>query len=80
MKKKRQMSCEQALNLSGPSGYQTAEDRDAALLAKITEAVREADRHFERVGGSSRHWVRDCFLPMLEQHGLQIVGRRSSGN
>jgi hypothetical protein len=42
-------------------------------LPLITQAVREADIHFERVGGSSRHWVRDCFLPMLEKHGLKIV-------
>lgn len=73
-KPKRQMTCEQALNMMGPSGYQTPEDREAALLAKITEAVREADVHFDRVGGSSKHWVRDCFLPMLEKHGLRIVG------
>ena len=28
-------------------------------VAKITAAVRQADQDFERVGGSSRHWVRE---------------------
>jgi hypothetical protein len=42
------------------------------LVTRITAAVREADRTFERVGGSSRHWVRDCFLPTLEKHGLAV--------
>lgn len=45
------------------------------LQPRITQAVREADEHFERVGGSSRHWVRDCFLPMIEKHGLKIESR-----
>lgn len=43
----------------------TVEECDA-----VTAAVREADQTFQRVGGSSRHWVRDCFLPTLEKHGL----------
>lgn len=45
----------------------------ADLLPIVTQIVREADAHFERVGGSSRHWVRDCFLPMLEAKGLAIM-------
>ena len=70
---KRQMSCEQALNMLGPSGYRDPdEQRDHSELTTITAAVRAADRHFERVGGSSRHWIRDCFLPELERHGLVI--------
>lgn len=31
----------------------------------ITEIVRQADDEFKRVGGSSRHWVRDCYFPLL---------------
>lgn len=50
------------------------------LLPHITQAVREADAHFERVGGSSRHWVRDCFLPMLEKHGLEVVCSTCKGD
>ena len=42
-------------------------------LGEITAAVRKADKDFERVGGSSRHWVRDCFLPRLEEAGLEII-------
>jgi len=50
-------------------------NEDHVALASITAAVRAADKHFERVGGSSRHWVRDCFLPELERRGL-FVGIR----
>jgi hypothetical protein len=39
----------------------------------LTQAVREADKEFERCGGSSRHWVRECFLPALDAHGLLVV-------
>lgn len=42
-------------------------------IAKITEAVREADHAFEKEGGSSRHFVRDCLLDALASAGLQIV-------
>ena len=42
------------------------------LVAKITVAVREADQNFQKSGGSSRHWVRECFLPMLTKHKLVI--------
>lgn len=44
-----------------------------ALVARITRAVREADQAFESSGGSSRHWVRECFLPCLEDEGLVLV-------
>ena len=44
-----------------------------SLLADITRAVRTADLAFENVGGSSRHWVRDCLLPALEEEGLSVV-------
>ena len=43
------------------------------IVQKVTKAVRLADISFEQVGGSSRHWVRDCFLPALEDEGLCIV-------
>lgn len=43
------------------------------LIAAVTRVVREADQHFQVEGGSSRHWVRDHFLPGLEAAGLQIV-------
>jgi len=45
---------------------------DPKLVKKITEAVRQADHDFETVGGSSRHWVRDCLLARLEEQGLTI--------
>ena len=42
------------------------------IVNKVTAVVREADQLFQTVGGSSRHWVRECFLPILEEHGLTI--------
>ena len=45
---------------------------EAILLDDITQAVREADEWFKKVGGSSRHWVDDCFMPMLKKQGLDI--------
>lgn len=42
-------------------------------VAAITEVVREADQAFETSGGSSRHWVRDQFLPRLEEAGWVLV-------
>jgi len=45
---------------------------EAELVRRMTAAMREADKHFERVGGSTRHHVRDCLLPILENHGLQL--------
>jgi hypothetical protein len=46
---------------------------NGTLIERLTRAVRLADSNFERVGGSSRHWVRDCFLPALESEGLDVV-------
>lgn len=45
---------------------------DPELIRRMTAAMREADKTFERVGGSTRHHVRDCLLPVLEKHGLEL--------
>ena len=39
----------------------------------ITKCVREADIIFHDVGGTTRHWVMDCFLPAIEKAGLCIT-------
>jgi hypothetical protein len=43
---------------------------DPIIVAALTVIVREADETFQRLGaiGSSRHWIRDCFLPALNRH------------
>ena len=43
------------------------------VIKQVTEVVRAADRAFESSGGSSRHWVREQFIPRLEDAGLRIV-------
>ena len=45
---------------------------DNNLVKEITVVVRQADSDFEKIGGSSKHWVRDCFLPLLEEAGLTV--------
>jgi len=46
---------------------------EADLIRIVTKCVREADDFFEKSGGSSRHWVAECFLPLLDDCGLEIV-------
>lgn len=43
------------------------------LEAKLTAAVREADLLFEKVGGSSRHYVRECLMPVLTTYKLRLI-------
>lgn len=48
---------------------------DSDTLARVTKAVRAADAVFQKVGGSTRHWVRDCFLVQLEEDDLMVVDK-----
>jgi hypothetical protein len=49
------------------------QSEDGELVRAITAIVREADETFQRVGGGSRHWVRDCFLPTLNKAGWKVA-------
>lgn len=49
------------------------EPEETTLVREITKIVRTADEQFEKDGGSSRHWVRDNFLPTLRSAGWRIV-------
>mgnify|MGYP001024158143 CR=1 FL=1 len=44
---------------------------DYEIINAVTLVVRQADVEFE--GGSSRHWVRDWFLPLLAKAGWRVV-------
>lgn len=57
-----------AASLSAP-----ASQTEGVELAELTEIMREADLHFEQAGGGTRHYLRDCFLPLLQQRGIYIV-------
>lgn len=57
---------------------QRAEVLEQTYEQTITAAIREADRVFEKVGGSTRHYVRDCLLPIMKKHGLIVVRDRSA--
>lgn len=52
---------------------------EADILVAVTRAVRRADEDFQgpQGGGSSRHWVRDWFIPYIRQEGFEIVPRGS---
>ena len=47
-------------------------ENEPETVTALTALVREADRAFARVGGGSRDWVRDCFLPLLNRDGWAI--------
>lgn len=46
---------------------------ESEIVAIVTRAVRKADIDFRDAGGTSRHWVRDWFLPYLRQENVEIV-------
>jgi NTP pyrophosphatase (non-canonical NTP hydrolase) len=48
-------------------------------LASLVRAVRKADAAFERSGGGTRAWVRDCLLQALVDEGIE-VRRKCGGN
>lgn len=56
--------------------WQSDEGHDR--IRDITRAVRAADERFEAEGGSSRHWVRDHFIPHLEDAGYTIVPKEGA--
>lgn len=49
-----------------------APEIEVEFVRRMTAAMREADETFQRVGGSTRHHVRECLLPILEKHGLRL--------
>ena len=42
-------------------------------LQNIVSLIQEADKLFETVGGSTRHFVRDCLLPLMEEKGISFT-------
>lgn len=51
---------------------------EQSMIVRITRAVRQADIAFEKIGGSTRHWVIDCFLPALEEEGIMCKDKRTN--
>ncbi len=48
------------------------QSEEADIVRLVTAVIRDADEMFVKSGGSSRHWVRECFLPKLNGAGLFI--------
>lgn len=57
---------------SAPIEEAMNQSEDAAVVNAVTAAMREADRLFQAVGGSTRHHVRDCLLPILNRAGWVV--------
>jgi hypothetical protein len=80
--KTRNFSVEEFLRVYESTGFQTITpvEPDIQLLdnAKsetydaVTAVMRDADKEFEKIGGSTRHYVRDVLLPLLEQAGIRL--------
>jgi hypothetical protein len=51
----------------------TAQADDVDMVNALTAICRAADQAFQKSGGSSRHWVRDCFLPRINAAGWRVV-------
>ena len=43
---------------------------ESEIIQRLTKAMREADEIFD--GLSTRRYVRDCLLPILRGHGLEL--------
>jgi hypothetical protein len=43
------------------------------LVKVLTLALRTGDQAYESTGGSTRHYVRECLLPVLERMRLTVV-------
>lgn len=48
-------------------------EETSELFRLLTQETRQADRAHQTVGGGTRHWLRECFLPALERHDLAVV-------
>jgi len=59
--------------MSNDIAPKTLDPEYANTVATLTRAVRSADLHHEKVGGSSRHYVVDCLLPSLADEGLVVL-------
>lgn len=44
-----------------------------ATVDEVTIVMREADAKFKSIGGSTRHYVRDLLIPIMQDAGLLII-------
>lgn len=65
------VTCGELLRLRYEPKRYSVEDIEE-ITAAITAIVREADEGFQKAGGTSRHWARDWFLPLMYQHGWRL--------
>jgi len=55
-----------------PSESAEVDIDEIELERRLTKAMRDADKSFEKEGGSTRHYVRYCLIPSLHKHGLIV--------
>ena len=51
---------------------QVLHNEDSSTYDRVTAVMRESDEIFQSTSGSTRHYVRDVFLPLLEKEGLKL--------
>jgi hypothetical protein len=42
------------------------------MVEEFTQIMREADEIFHTSGGSTRHYVRDVLLPLMQKKGIYL--------
>lgn len=53
----------------------SVEDSGRIPVEDFVRVMREADRAFEKAGGSTRHYVNECLFPLMEREGMVAVRR-----
>jgi hypothetical protein len=50
------------------------EDAEAPyeIVDEVVQAIQHCNELFEKGGGTTRHYVRDCLLPYLQSKGITV--------
>lgn len=59
-------------DVSGDYAQAEIPEIDPGLLREFTAAMRAADECFEKAGGGTRHYLRDCLWPEMRKRGLTL--------
>lgn len=52
----------------------------ADSIELLVAAMRDADKAFERVGGSTRHYVNECLVPAMTERGICVAKIQPEGS
>lgn len=57
---------------TSPAGNSPSSAVDERLYEAVKQAYDEAGELFQSTGGSTRHYVLECFCPALERRGVSV--------